>query len=183
MRGVTHALPRNVALTYDDLRAMPDDGHRYELVDGTLIVTPAPKIPHQRVVGRLFIALSHAAPAEYEVLVAPVDYVASEHTVLEPDVLVARRSELGLDNLRHAPVLVVEVLSRSTRRIDMGTKRLVFEAAGVPSYWLVDPDEPGLIVLELAAGSYHETARVAGDEAWTAASPFPVRIVPADLVS
>jgi len=73
VRGVTHALPRNVALTYDDLRAMPDDGHRYELVDGTLIVTPAPKIPHQRVVGRPFVALSHAAPAEYEVLVDPVD--------------------------------------------------------------------------------------------------------------
>jgi len=183
VRGVTHALPRSAPLTYDDLQAMPDDGHRYELVDGTLIVTPAPKIPHQRVVGRLFIALTHAAPAEYEVLVAPVDYVASEHTVLEPDVLVARRSELGLDNLRHAPLLVVEVLSRSTRRIDMGTKRLVFEAAGVPSYWLVDPDEPGLTVLELEAGSYHETARVAGDEPWTAASPFPVRIVPGELVT
>ena len=65
----------------------------------------------------------------------------------------------------------------------MGTKRLVFEAAGVPSYWLVDPDEPALTVLELAAGSYHETARVAGDEPWTAASPFPVRIVPAELVT
>ena len=53
----------------------------------------------------------------------------------------------------------------------------------MPSYWLVDPDEPALTVLELAAGSYHETARVAGDEPWTAASPFPVRIVPAELVT
>ena len=183
MRAVTHALPRNVALTYDDLRAMPDDGHRYELVDGTLIVTPAPKIPHQRVVGRLIVVLSQAAPDEYEVLPAPVDYVVSERTVLQPDVLVARRSELGLDNLRRAPVLVVEVLSGSTRRIDLGTKRLAFEAAGVPSYWLVDPDEPGLIVLELAGGHYEEVARVSGDEAWTAVRPFPVRIVPTELVT
>ena len=97
----------------------------------------------------------------------------------------ARRlgSELGLDNLRRAPVLVVEVLSGSTRRIDLGTKRLAFEAAGVPSYWLVDPDEPGLIVLELAGGHYEEAARVTGAESWTAASPFPVRIVPVELAT
>ena len=98
-------------------------------------------------------------------LLAPVDVVVGPSTVLEPDVLVARRSDLTERNLPAAPVLAVEVLSPSTRRIDLGTKRLAFEAAGVPSYWVVDPDEPLLTAFELEHGSYHEVARVTGDEA------------------
>lgn len=96
--------------------------------------------------------------------------------------LVAHRADLGEDNLRHTPVLVVEVLSPSTRHVDQGTKRLAFEAAGVPSYWVVDPDAPDLLVLELEDGSYREVVRVARDEPFEAMKPHPVRVVPADLL-
>src|SRR5207302_4284629 len=160
LMGVTHVLPRGAPLTYDDLQAMPDDGHRYELVDGVLIVTPSPKIVHQQVLRRLLILLDAAAPADVDVLPAPTDYVVSEHTVLQPDLLVARTADLGEANLERTPLLVVEVQSPSTVRIDRGTKRLVFEAAGDPTYWLVDPDEPSLSVLELTAGEYRQHAWV-----------------------
>ena len=103
-------------------------------------------------------------------------------TVLQPDIVVARSADFGEDNLQRTPLLVVEVLSVSTRRIDLGTKRLVFEGAGVPSYWLVDPDEPSLTALELEEGVYREAARVTGEQPYIASTPFPVRIVPTDLV-
>jgi Uma2 family endonuclease len=180
--GVTHVLPRGAPLTYDDLQAMPDDGHRYELVDGALIVTPAPVARHQRAVVRLIVLLTAAAGDELDVLPAPFDYKVSDVTVLQPDVVVARRSDVGDANLQRTPLLVVEVLSPSTRRIDLGTKRLAFEAAGVPSYWLVDPDEPSLTVLELASGEYREVARVVGEEAYAAVRPFDVTVVPAQLL-
>ena len=179
---VTHALPRGAPLTYDDLQAMPDDGHRYELVDGVLIVTPAPVRLHQRAVARLLALLMAAAADEHEVLPAPFDYKISESTVLEPDLIVARKADFGEKNLQRTPVLVIEVQSPSTRRIDLGTKRLAFEAAGVPFYWLVDPDELSLTVLELVDGTYREAARVEGEGAYEASEPFFVRVVPADLV-
>jgi Uma2 family endonuclease len=161
---------------------MPDDGHRYELVDGVLIVTPAPLARHQRAVVRLIVLLTAAAGAEHDVLTAPFDYKVSQLTVLQPDVLVAKRSDVGEERLERTPLLVIEVQSPSTRRIDLGTKRLAFEGAGVPSYWVVDPDEPSLTVLELAGGAYREAARVTGEEAYVAPKPFPLRVVPADLV-
>jgi Uma2 family endonuclease len=81
-----------------------------------------------------------------------------------------------------APVLVVEVLSPSTRSIDLGTKRLAYEAAGVPAYWLVDPEVPSLTVLELDAGRYVERATVTGDDAFHADFPFAVTVIPARLL-
>ena len=77
---------------------------------------------------------------------------------------------------------MVEVLSSSTRRIDLGTKRLAYQDAGVPAYWLVDPDIPSVTVLRLAGGSYLEEAVVTGEEAYDADFPYPVTVVPARLV-
>ena len=179
--GAMNALPRSVPLTYHDLQDMPDDGHRYELVDGVLIVTPAPRHIHQRVVMNLSRLLA-SVPPELEVLGAPFDYLVSPLTLLQPDLLVARRADIGDRNLQHTPVLVVEVLSPSTRRIDAGTKRLAFEAAGVPHYWMVDPDEPSIIALELIDGTYREKAHAVGSDSFETAAPFAVTVVPSLLV-
>ena len=180
--GAMNALPRSVPLTYDDLQTMPDDGHRYELVDGVLIVTPAPLIPHQRVVRNLMGLLLPAVPDDLEVFSAPVDYLVSSLTVLQPDLLVARRADVGHRNLQHPPVLVIEVLSPSTRRIDAGAKRLAFEAAGVPHYWLIDPDEPSIVALDLVDGTYVEAAHVTVTAAFETTTPFPFAVAPADLL-
>jgi Uma2 family endonuclease len=180
--NVTHVLPWGKPLTYDDLQTMADDGHRYELVDGTLIVTPSPRRIHQRAVTRLVVLLASAAAPEIEVLTGPFDYVVSDVTVLEPDILVAYAADYGEKEIRRTPLLVIEVLSPSTRRFDLGTKRLAFEGAGVPSYWLIDPDQPSLTVLELEDGVYRETAFLIGDDSWAATRPFPVTVVPSALV-
>ncbi len=170
-------------LTEDDLASMPDDGHRYELVDGTLIVTPAPGLHHQICVTALGALLATVRPPELRVLVAPFDVRLSRRTVLQPDLLVARTGDFDEARLEHAPMLAVEVLSPSTRRIDLGTKRLAFEAAGVAACWLVDPHAPSLTVLELDdQGRYVEKTTVTGDETYHATIPFQVTVVPARLL-
>lgn len=178
MVAVTQGSP----FTYDDLQGMPDDGHRYELLDGALLVTPSPGTAHQVCVGALYRLLHHHRRPGHVVMIAPFDYVISPATVLEPDVVVARREDLGEVNLPATPLLVVEVLSTSTRRVDGTAKRLAYEEAGVPAYWMVDPAGPSVTVLELVDGRYEERATVAGDEPHTASSPFAVTVTPARLL-
>jgi Uma2 family endonuclease len=181
METVT-TLPRSRPLTRADVETMPDDGHRYELVDGTLVVTPAPSRQHQRAVRNLVVVLTQACPGAFEVLPAPFDVALSDDTVLQPDVLVARRTDFTDRGLPTAPLVAIEVLSASTRRIDLMLKRSRYEAAGCPSYWVIDPDEPSLTVWQLRGGEYVEVAHVVGDQEFEAVTPYPVTIIPARLV-
>ena len=170
-------------LTVEDVADYPDDGHRYELIDGTLVVTPAPSMPHQRAVVRLWRLLDDRVTDDLEVFVAPFDWVAGPSTVLQPDVLVARKADVTHANLQGPPVLAVEVLSPSTRAIDLGAKRLTFAAAGVEHYWVVDPLAPSLTVFASdGAGTLVEVTTVTDDGVYEASRPYALRVVPADLV-
>lgn len=175
-------LPYGRALTQDDLAAMPDDGHRYELIDGALIVTPAPGFDHQSVVGELHVLLRAACLKELKVLLAPFDVVLTKKTVLQPDLLVARRSEFTARDLPTSPLLAVEILSPSTRHIDLGLKRSSYEAAGCPSYWVIDPAEPSIKAWELVDGQYELAGGASGDEVLRLTKPYPVEINPARLL-
>jgi Uma2 family endonuclease len=175
--------PSGRPFTRADLDAMPDDGHRYELIDGVLVVTPAPVWMHQRVHSKLFGSLLNACPPDLEVLSAPFDVALAEDTVMQPDLLVARRADYSVRGLEQKPpVLAVEVLSPSTRRIDLMLKWSRFEAAGCRSYWVIDPDDPSLVAWDLQDGRYVEVGKVSGDEEFRAELPFPVGVIPADLV-
>ena len=115
--GTVTSLPQSRPLTRDDLEGMPDDGHRYELVEGTLVVSPAPGMPHQDAAFLLAKLLADQCPPHLKVLMAPFDVVLADDTVVEPDVLVASRAALTPKNLPGPPVLAVEVLSPSSRAI------------------------------------------------------------------
>ena len=169
--------------TRADLDAMPDDGYRYELLDGMLLVSAAPVPRHQVVSGNLYLLLRHGCPADLQVVYAPLDVVLADDTVLEPDLLVAPRDQFSAKDLPGAPLLAVEILSPSTGRVDRLLKRDRFQEAGCPSYWLVDPAQPSVIVLELEGGAYAERGRAAGDERLDVALPYPVTIVPSDLLA
>ena len=176
------ALPWGRPLTCADLEDIPDDGHRYELIDGALVATPAPDGPHQVVAFALARLLWEWRPAELTVLPAPIDWAPEPTTVLQPDVVVVDREEAAQRRLTLVPHLVVEVLSASTRRHDLGSKRLAYAAAGVPAYWVVDPEPPvTLTVLHLQGRSYAQVARASGEEAYRATVPFEVTVVPARL--
>jgi Uma2 family endonuclease len=175
-------LPRSRPLTYDDLQAMPDDGHRYELVDGTLVVTPAPSNRHQGAVGRFHLLLAAACPPELAVRLAPFEVKLSDDTVVQPDLIVTRRSDLTDRNLPVAPLLAVEVLSPSTRLFDLNLKKARYEQAGCASYWVFDPLELELVVWELREGRYDEVLRLSGEETGTVSTPYEMDLRPVDLV-
>jgi Uma2 family endonuclease len=175
-------MPRDREWTVDDLESLPDDGLRYELIDGMLFVTPAPTPLHQASVLGLAVALRSVCPADMQVFVSPIDYQPNQRRSLQPDVTVVRRSDVAEKNLVVAPLLVVEVLSPSTWRYDAMDKRGVYEESGVASYWMFDPKAPSLLVSELVgAGQFKEVAKVVGREEIRVERPFPIRLCPAEL--
>jgi Uma2 family endonuclease len=172
---------RGQHFTRQDLAAMPDDGHRYELVDGAIVVTPAPSPLHQRVAFNLAKALDAASPPGIDVLLAPLDVALSNDSVLQPDVVVAPRAAFTDRDLPKAPLLVVEVLSPSTRIIDLNLKRDRYQRAGCPSYWVVDPDVPSITAWKLLDGVYVEAASASGEESFATTQPYAVTLSPARL--
>ena len=140
--GMPHATLR---WTTDMVQSLPDDGNRYELVDGALLVTPAPVPIHQRAVGLLARLLTEYVDQLRlgEVFESPADVQLEPETIVQPDVFVVPLaggrgpgawSELSL------LLLVIEILSPSTARHDRVTKRRFFQRVGVPEYWIVDAD-------------------------------------------
>ena len=168
--------------THEDLDALPEGGLlRYELVDGQLLVSSAPSREHQRALGHLFLLLQAGCPSDLEVLFAPVDFRPTSRRSLQPDLLVFRRADATEKVLERGLVLAVEVLSRSTRSVDLILKRALYEEAGVTSYWVVDPHAPSIQVWELCNGAYVDACHAVGDAAVDLRLPFAVRVVPAAL--
>ena len=132
-----------VKRTYEDYCRAPDD-KRYELLNGELVMVPAPNMKHQRVLQRLFRDLDRFTEEHGlgEVYVAPVDVVLSDTDVVQPDVLFisrAREDRITDENVRGAPDLVIEILSPSTADRDRGYKHELYGRHGVLEYWVVDP--------------------------------------------
>jgi Uma2 family endonuclease len=170
--------------TVDDLERMPDDGRRYELVDGVLVVSPAPRIPHQVVLAELIVLLHGACPPGLFVVPGP-GVRMSDDTELIPDLVVIRRDQLTERRVTRPPLLVIEIHSPSTALFDLNTKKAVYERFSIASYWVVIPDvdQPELIAFELREGRYEQVAHVTGGSPFRAERPFPVEVVPARLVA
>ncbi len=134
---------RAVKRTYEDYCATADD-KRYELLNGDLMMVPAPNRKHQGVLGRLHIELGRFTQEHGlgEVYVAPFDVVLSDTDVVQPDLLFisrAREHTITDENVRGAPDLVIEILSPSTADRDVGYKHDLYSRHGVLEYWIVDP--------------------------------------------
>ena len=131
--------------TVDMVRALPDDGKRYEVIDGELFVTPAPTWSHQRAAGTLFrlVAPYVTEQAIGDAIIAPAEVLTAEHVKVEPDVfvvpLVEGRKPASWEEARKL-LLVIEVLSPSTARADRHVKRRLYQRERVPEYWIVDVD-------------------------------------------
>ena len=179
----TFAMPHGRPFTVRDLADFPDDGNRYELIDGLLLVSPSPSYHHQVVVVQLSYLLQTVQPTGFQVLTAPFSVQPSPDTEVQPDVLVAMEDDYTPKNLPKGPLLAVEVLSPSTAIIDLNTKKALYERLGSASYWVIDPIDPSLSVFELDEnGKYQQVAEVRGDAAFEATQPFPVRVAPSELL-
>ena len=167
----------------EDLLDAPEDGYRYEVIDGALVVDPAPSWRHQSIIFKLLRVLDEAAPKHLVVIPAPAWRIGPGQ-VPEPDGVVVDRSKLGEIAVEGTPELVVEVLSPSNRGSDLVRKRELYAQAGCPSYGIVDSAGPAVTVLVLdeRTGTYRTSVEGArGDTLLKLDRPFPVSFRPADL--
>ena len=169
--------PRQGYWTYDDYAALPDDGQRYEVVNGVLVVAPAPDGPHQDAVLRIaHYLLVHVEFAGLgKVRVAPFDVELSSIDTFQPDVFVVLNVHLGKMHKKKmigAPDLAVEVISPSSGVMDRLVKYAVYASAGVPEYWLVRAEEKSIEVFILEQGEYRSLGVFSGQQR------LPSRVIP-----
>jgi len=185
MVAMPHAMAWPAAdrpFTVNDLDALPDDGRRYELLNGVLIVSPRPTTVHQLAATLLATLLTNNCPDDFYVVAEPAVQL-TEQTEFDPDITVVRRAEVGGAKFWTPPLLAVEIRSPSTAVVDRNAKLAAYERFGVESYWIFDPDpkRPELTVFELGDGGYRQTAQVAREDLLRVDRPFGVELVPARL--
>ncbi len=171
--------PRQGHWTYVDYAALPNDGQRYEILNGVLYMSPSPGRDHQKSSGRLFRYL-----AEYvedgelgEVYEAPfdVELIAGSRSIVQPDVLVVLNAHLHritASRVVGAPDLVVEIISPGSVTYDHVEKRDAYAHAGVPEYWIADPASRTVEVFALEGNSYRSLGVFEGP------AILPSRILP-----
>lgn len=146
----------------DYLNVAESETERYELLEGELVMVPAPNWFHQSIAAALFEQLNRYVKERDLGVVrfAPLDVELSDHDVAQPDLIFLSHDRLHLvqeGRVRGAPDLVVEILSPSTHQRDRTTKRTLYARHGVPEYWLVDPDAETIEVLSLGDEGFTQT--------------------------
>jgi Uma2 family endonuclease len=175
--------------TVEDLTGLVEDGRRYEIVDGSLLVTPAPSLGHQGVAQRLATLLDSCCPPGWEAVQAPGLQLRREPTtrLLVPDVAVVRGEVLwgGADTVAADDVLLtVEVVSPSSEVTDRTTKPALYAAAGIAAYWRVELDDRlGITVVlhRLSGGDYVEDRLVHAGQTASIDWPLRCQLDPASL--
>ena len=172
------ALPRDVTLrstdatwTAADWERLPDDGNRYEIIDGVLYVSTAPSAFHQWIVQEMYVALREqlALPGVGLIFLAPIGLFMPGSDPVQPDLLVIRSADRGIVRERRVygvPALLVEVLSPTSAEQDLRVKLAAYARAGVPEYWVARPAERDFLVHtepEGATGRYLQVTHVPPD--------------------
>ncbi len=152
-----HLTKANVSI-YERLE---DDGFYYQLVEGVLHVAPSPFTLHQRVSSRLNDLITSFLKTHPlgELFYAPLDVELNDLNIFQPDLLFISNNRLEIITEKRvvgAPDLVIEILSKSSRKVDLTTKYAVYEQSGVLEYWIVDPDEKRFSFYHLKNHKYHE---------------------------
>jgi Uma2 family endonuclease len=147
-------------VTYEIYAAMPDDGQRYEIIDGSMeMMSPGPSTKHQDVSGELEFVLKQSCKSDYKIYHAPLDVIFSETNVLQPDILMIHRSRLHLvtdRGIEGPPDLVVEILSPGSRNRDKVIKMRTYAKHGVQEYWIVDTESRTMEQYRLGGGEFYE---------------------------
>lgn len=169
--------PRQGEWTYDAYAARTDDGECYEIVQGVLVMSPAPRFKHQKCVIALSSYLYQIITERElgEVIAGPFDVILSEQDVFQPDLLVVLSEHLDRlheEGVRGAPDLVIETISPSSKLYDRVIKHTVYEHAGIPEYWLMHPQEQTIELFVLENGKYRSLGVFSGEHI------LPSRIVP-----
>ena len=148
--------------TYEEYRRLPDDGNRYEIVDGRLLVKPAPRTFHQTISRRLqFLIYGLERSGKGYIFNAPVEVIMPGASPVQPDLVYLTAEQKGLiveKSIEGVPHLLIEILSPSTASVDRTLKLNTYTRAGVPNYWIVDPEAKTLEVYHLRDDAYSVAA-------------------------
>ncbi len=153
-----------IKFTYEDYKNLPEsETKRYELIEGELLMVPSPSFEHQDISVRLEFALYEFVRKHDlgTVLDAPLDVILDDENVVQPDIIFiskARSQIIHQEAIRGAPDLVIEILSPSTGERDRTMKKKLYARAGVPEYWLVDPESKTIEVLTLSETGFERVA-------------------------
>ena len=150
--------------TFADYQKLPE-GTPCQLIGGELVMSPAPSLQHQRIIGKIFTLLSDYVNKKQlgEIFVSPVDVFLDDENTFQPDITFIskeRASIMDEQKINGAPDFVVEILSPSTAYYDLKKKKVMYEKYGVKEYWIVDPMEKTIDVLILRGGSFTQNAQV-----------------------
>ncbi|MCG3132854.1 MAG: hypothetical protein FLDDKLPJ_03720 [Phycisphaerae bacterium] len=153
-----------VILTYKDYCALPNDGRRYEILEGNLHVSPAPSPFHQIIIARLLNILCGHIEGRLlgQVLPAPCDVLFADSTVVQPDLVYVAQDQRGIIGkkfIQGTPRLVVEVLSPWNADYDAQAKRQLYAKFGVPHYWMIDSEPPRIVELREPKNAAYLTER------------------------
>ncbi len=163
-------------LTVQDYRELPEGGPRYQLVDGDLHMVPFPNVFHQEISGNIADLLRPFVKGRSlgKIFDAPLDVFLTETNVYQPDLLFVSTANLHFlkdDGVHGAPDLVIEILSPTTSRLDLGAKKHVYARCGVSEYWVVDPIKRTVSVYDLAKSVHSEAT-------WSEGASFGCRFFP-----
>ncbi len=143
---------RDASWCYERWERLPDDGNRYEVIDGVLYMSTAPSYWHQRIVGRLHqhVGLPLEASGIANSVMAPIGVIMPGADPVQPDFLLIRRERASIvagdGRIRGVPGLIAEVLSPSNPEMDTVVKRAAYARAGIPEYWIVRPAQRDVLV-------------------------------------
>lgn len=160
-------LYRGLRLTAEEYFELPDDGYRYELIDGVVCMSPSPMPKHQEIITHIAVEIGTFLRAhKLGKVYVEIDVVCGKtrrggDLVYRPDVVYVQKERVPRGNKARiaAPVdLIVEVISPDSRRYDSATKKVDYERAGVEEYWLLDPELENATFLRLRDGRYQEIA-------------------------
>lgn len=153
------AIKEEEMFTYQDYIHFPDNGKRYQIIDGEVYMTPAPVPYHQKILWKLAELLGRFVKEDNlgEVFIAPCDVLLSDVDIVQPDIFFISTEKLAIIQDKYiegAPNLVIEILSPYTQKLDRITKKRLYESYKVAEYWIVDTDKKTLEVLSLKGSSY-----------------------------
>lgn len=157
--------PGRKRFSYKDYVKLPDDGKRYEILNGDLKMSPLPITYHQEVVSNVFYELIFFIKKEESgrIFIAPYDVVLDEFNIVQPDIIYVSKENNNIiteKNIKGSPDLVIEILSPSSAYVDLVEKKEIYEKFKISEYWIIDPQKQWLEIFSLKGSKYTSSVKI-----------------------
>ena len=172
MSSIQPAVSEALKFTYSDYLLLPDNGKRYEILEGELLMSPSPNTKHQIVLLNLAAILKSFVERNNlgQIFIAPYDVVLSKYDVVQPDIMFISSKNTKMikpTHLEGVPDLVIEIISPGSAQRDRIIKRKIYALHGVKEYWLVHPEKQRVQVLRLEKGELQPITELTAEDTLT----------------